>query len=262
MDRKILIAGATSGIGLALAREMARRGWAVGAAGRHTAALLPLEKEFPGRVFAGYLDICSADAPAAMERLIALMGGMDVYCHMAGTGFDNPLLEPEAELLTVRTNVEGFTRMVGAAYRWMLRNNGGRGRIAAVTSVAGTDGISNMASYCASKCYQQTYLRALGQLARAEDNGIRFTDIRPGWVRTPLLEQGAGPAMEMALPYAVGRIARAIENGRRVAVVDWRWNLAVGLWRLVPRWLWVRLPLRVSGLKKPAGSGAERDSRK
>ena len=107
-----------------------------------------------------------------------------------------------------------------------------------------------MASYSASKSYQQAYLRALDQLSRLEHLDIRITDIRPGWIRTPLLDGQTAATMEMTLPYAVKRIARAIIRGKRVAVIDWRWNLLAGLWRLVPHWLWVKLPVRARGLKK------------
>ena len=77
---------------------------------------------------------------------------------------------------------------------------------------------------------------------------IRFTDIRPGWVRTPLLDNNQNYPMIMQLPYAVKRIIKAVRHNRRVAVIDWRWNLLVGLWRLVPDCIWVRLPIKVSSL--------------
>ena len=78
---------------------------------------------------------------------------------------------------------------------------------------------------------------------------LRFTDIRPGWVRTPLLAADETYPMCMTLDYAVPRIVRAIEHRRRVAVIDWRWNLVVGLMRLLPNSLWVRLPITVSKLR-------------
>ena len=52
----------------------------------------------------------------------------------------------------------------------------------------------------------------------------------------------------MQLPYAVPRILRAMRRRARVAVVDWRWNMLVGLWRLVPNALWVKIPMPVNSL--------------
>lgn len=83
------------------------------------------------------------------------------------------------------------------------------------------------------------------RLATIQKLHIKFTDIRPGWIRTPLLDDDRNYPMIMQLPYAVPRIIRAIRRRRRVSVVDWRWNILVGLWRLIPNSLWVRLPVPV-----------------
>ena len=111
--------------------------------------------------------------------------------------------------------------------------------------MAGTKGIGHLASYSASKKFQQTYLQALEQLATIEKLQIRFSDIRPGWVRTPLLDPDQNYPMVMDVEYAAPRILKAIRRKARVAVVDWRWNLLVGLWRLVPNALWVKIPMPV-----------------
>lgn len=246
--KKIVIVGATSGIGLLLVEEFAKRGWIVGAAGRNLSAIERLATAFQNRVFVRRIDINGADASDELEKLIAEMGGMDVYFHVAGIGFDNLQLSEREEVAVMETNVVGFTRMVDAAFRWFRDNRSGYGKIAAITSVAGTNGIGCLPSYSVSKSFQQCYLRALEQICRIEKLRIKFTDIRPGWIRTPLLNEGQSYPMIMSLPYAVKRIIRAVERGNRVAVIDWRWRLLVGLWRVVPNWLWVRLPIRVSSI--------------
>lgn len=246
--KKILIMGATSGIGLHLAEQFASRGWMVGAAGRNTDVLGQLARLFPENVVTRRIDVTRPDATVGMEALIEEMGGMDVYFHVAGIGFENPELSPQEEIAVMETNAVGFTRMIGAAFRWFRDDNAGEGHIAAITSVAGTNGIGRISSYSASKCFQQCYLRALEQICTIEKLRIRFTDIRPGWVRTPLLDDDQNYPMIMQLPDAVRRIIRAVEHKRRVAVIDWRWNLLVGLWRLVPNRLWVRIPVKVSSI--------------
>lgn len=255
--KKILIMGATSGIGLQLAGQFASKGWMVGAAGRSEQPLRRLASLYPGNIRWRVIDINATEAPEGMEALVEEMGGMDVYFHVAGIGYDNLPLRGREEIAEMETNVVGFTRMVGAAFRWFRDRNGGAGHIAAVTSVAGTNGIGRMAAYSASKSCQQVYIRALEQLCVIEKLGIRFTDIRPGWIRTPLLDDDSDYPMLMSLPYAVGKIVRAVERRRRVAVVDWRWNLLVGLWRLVPNWLWVRLPVSTPPLASRGGAKEE-----
>lgn len=246
--QKIVVAGGTSGIGLAAVRLLASRGITVGVAGRNTDVMKRLEAEYPGNIIWERIDITDESAHAALERLIKRLGGMDSYFHVSGIGFENNGLATDREIKTVRTNVEGFTRMVDSAFRYFRDSNGGKGQIAAITSVAGTGALGDLASYSASKCYQQTYMRALDQLARIQGLDIRFTDIRPGWVRTPLLVGDSRYPMLMDVDYAARKAVKALLRQKRVAVIDWRWNIAVGLWRLVPRALWVRLPIRISPL--------------
>ena len=246
--KKIVIMGATSGIGLHVAEKLAARGYMVGAAGRNTVVLEQLGKLHPENIRVARIDVTDPDAPVRLGELIAAIGGMDTYFHVAGIGFDSYPLDPAKEEATMQTNVMGFTRMIDAAFCYFRDRNGGRGHIAAITSVAGTNGIGRLASYSASKAFQQTYLKALDQQAHIAGMHIRFTDIRPGWVRTPLLDNHQNYPMIMQLPYAVKRIIKAVGHRRRVAVIDWRWNLLVGLWRLVPDCLWVRLPIKVSSL--------------
>ncbi|MCM1518614.1 MAG: SDR family NAD(P)-dependent oxidoreductase [Pseudoflavonifractor sp.] len=243
--KRIVIMGASSGIGLTLAEILASRGVPVGIAARNLQPLLELRGRYPGNVVVKSIDITSPDAPVRMLQLIDALGGMDIYIHVAGIGYENLTLDPDREAAIVDTNATGFARMIDTAYRYM-RGNGIRGQIAAVTSVAGTNGIGRLAAYSASKRFGQAYLTALQQLAHAERSGIRFTDIRPGWTDTPLLLPGVSYPMEMEVRPVAVEIIRAIARKRRVAVIDRRWNVVVGLWRLIPNALWVRLNIPIS----------------
>lgn len=247
---KIVIMGASSGIGLRVAEEFARRGVRVGIAARHTDPMAALKEKYPDAVEYASIDVTKMSAPQELGALVRRLGGMDVYFHVAGIGYENLSLDPRRDVEIIETNACGFARMLCAAYRY-FRDNGRAGRIAAVTSVAGTNGIGRLAAYSASKRCAQTYMTALEQLAHAESANIRFTDIRPGWVRTPLLREGVSYPMEMSLDYAVPRIIRAIVDAPRVAVIDWRWNIVVGLWRLLPNCLWTRVRMPVSSPDRP-----------
>lgn len=248
---KIVIMGATSGIGLAVAERLAAEGWMVGVAGRNEQKLSALQARFPDNIRCEQIDITADDAPHRLRRLIDSLGGMDTYFYVSGVGFANDHLDPALELATMRVNVDGFTRMIDDAYRYFRDECGGRGHIAAITSVAGTNGLGNAAAYSSSKRFQQTYLRALDQLAHIRHLHISFTDIRPGWIRTPLLDPREKYPMLMQLSYVVPRIIRALRRRRRVAVIDWRWNILVGLWRLIPNALWVHLRIPVGDLVSP-----------
>ncbi|MDE6402428.1 MAG: oxidoreductase, partial [Muribaculaceae bacterium] len=75
---------------------------------------------------------------------------------------------------------------------------------------------------------------------------LRFTDIRPGFIATDLLDSTTRYPMIMQPEYAIKLIVKAIERGRRVAYIDRRWGLLVRLWRLLPSWLWVRIKATTS----------------
>ena len=238
--KKIVIVGASSGICYAVAEAFASRGVKVGVAARRTEKLEKLHEKYPESIVVERIDICSPQAVEALNRLINRLGGMDIYFHAAGIGYKNPLMNPEEEVRIVNTDATAFARMICAAYNYFA-DNGIAGRIAAITSVAGTKGIGTMSAYSASKCFDSAYLEALDQLSRMKKQNISFTDIRPGWTRTPLLEDNRKYPLEMKLSEIVPQIIRAIVRKRRVAVIDFRWNLLVGLWQQIPHSVWVRM---------------------
>ena len=119
----------------------------------------------------------------------------------------------------------------------------GIGHIAAITSIAGTKGLGPAPSYSATKTMQNVYLQALEQQSRARGLKISFTDIRPGFVDTDLI-RGSHFPMTMRPETVADDIVRAVTSRRHVRVIDWRWRVIVALWRLLPRWIWRRMPLR------------------
>ena len=240
--KRIVIVGATSGMGLEVARLALRAGWRVGAAGRRTDRLEALRAEAPEQVEIRQMDVTDPAAPEQLATLIERLGGMDIYLHSSGTGFRNEALDPAIELATARTNAEGFIRMVTAAYTY-FRSHGG-GQIAVISSIAGTKGLGAAPAYSATKRLQNTYIDALAQLARMQRARIRFTDIRPGFVDTPLLAADGGYPMLMPADRVARRIFRAIVRRRRRVVIDGRFALLVFFWRLIPAWLWERLAIR------------------
>lgn len=238
--KKIIIMGATSGLGLKVAEILASRGVPLGIAGRNSDVLRELKERFPANVVAQIIDVNSPTAPQDFHRLIYKLGGMDIYLHIAGIGYDNPELTPERECDIIRTDTEGFARMIITAYKYFLGRTGG-GHIGAVTSVAGTNGIGSLAAYSASKKFDQSYLVALEQLSRRQKADIIFTDIRPGWTRTPLLKPGEKYPMLMEPDFVAVQIIKAMAKRRRVAVIDSRWAALCAVWRLIPDSLWTKI---------------------
>lgn len=239
--KKIIIIGASSGIGMRVATDFARLGWRVGIAARREEQLKSLKDKYPDRVEYMTIDVTAQDAVDRFYKLIELIDGMDYLLYAAGCGWRNPDLDNAVDDQTVLVNVYGFTRIINAAYKYYKQTASlHRGHIAAITSVAGVKGIGISAAYSASKRYQWTYLQAIDQLAHQQHVNVSVTDIRPGFVDTALLNGHKYP-MEMSVNYVAPRLESAMLRGKRVAVIDSRWAVVTALWRMIPAALWRRI---------------------
>ncbi len=238
---KVIIAGATSGIGNEIAKCYIRNGYTVGVIGRRPELLENLKALCPDSVFTCVMDINDLDADKQLLELVKAMGDMDIYFHVSGIGYQNISLDRQKELATVETNCLGFTRMVAAAFNYFA--NRGCGHIAAVTSIAGTKGLGSAPAYSASKRFQNHYLQSLSQLARIRKLNIQCTDIRPGFVATDLLKDHHYP-MLMTKEYVGKKAYEATRSQRRVQIIDWRYAIVVFFWQLIPRYVWERMKIK------------------
>ena len=245
--KKAIVMGASSGIGLEVSKLLLDEGWSIGIAARRTDLLQELKAIAPDRVEVETIDVNSDEAEDLLLSLIAIVGGMDLFFYAPGIGKQNPTLEANIETATVTTNALGFTRMIGVAYRYMASHGGGH--IAAITSIAGTMGLGPAPSYSATKAFQNTYLQALEQQANTRKLHIRFTDIRPGFVDTALLNDGKNYPLLLRKEDVAQEIMEAIRRNNHVRVIDWRWRIITALWRCIPRCIWRHLPLRVKDKK-------------
>ncbi|MCH4147139.1 MAG: SDR family NAD(P)-dependent oxidoreductase [Prevotella sp.] len=238
--KRAIVVGASSGMGREVAKLLLRDEWQVGIMARRAEPLLELKAEYPALVEVETCDVNAEEAPQKLLNLIDRMGGVELYFHASGIGKQNETLEPTIESNTVQTNVQGFTRMIDTIFRYMADNQGGH--IAVISSIAGVKGLGPAPSYSASKAFQNTYIQALEQLANNRRLNIRFTDIRPGFVDTPLLKGSRYP-MEMDKVKTAKAIVKAIYANKHVRVIDWKYRIMVFFWRLLPPCLWRRLVL-------------------
>lgn len=271
MAKKAIVMGATSGIGMEVASLLAQRGWQVGIAGRRIERLEEVKRntnllisESPkaskGEI-ACYqqIDVTSPEAPSLLLKLIEKLGGMDLYFHSSGIGWQNNSLDIEKEMKTVETNGLGFVRMVDTAFNWFAQQNQGQEpgqgqrqgkdrscdtyRIACITSIAGTKGLGAAPAYSATKRFQNHYLECLTQQAHMRHLPIAITDIRPGFVKTDLIA-GSNYPLQLTPQEVALQIVNAIERGKTVKIIDWKYSILVSLWRMIPRWIWTRLTIK------------------
>lgn len=237
MKRAIII-GASSGIGREVSKLLLADGWFIGVAARREDKLLELKEIRPDMVEVMPMDVTSENAPQGLLGLIKRMGGLNLFFYASGVGRQNAKLDVHTEMDTVSVNVVGFTRMIDTVFNYMAENSGGD--IAVISSIAGTKGLGVAPSYSATKAYQNTYIQALEQLSNMRRLHIRFTDIRPGFVDTPLLAGGHYP-MLMDASFVARKIVGAINRRKHVVIIDWRYRVLVFLWKLLPGKIWRRM---------------------
>lgn len=236
MKRAIVI-GASSGIGYEVAQLLLSEGWKVGVASRR----MELLQKVGNVEVAEQIDVNDPDASKQLREMINQMGGIDLFFYAAGVGKQNRDLKEDIELMTTTTNGLGFVRMIGEAFRYFAER--GEGHIAAITSIAGTKGLGPAPSYSATKAMQNVYLQALEQQANARGLNIYFTDIRPGFVDTALLNGDFHYPMLMKPDIVAQKIVKAINHKKHICVIDWKYRVLTMAWRRIPRFIWRRLKL-------------------
>ncbi|MDR2414300.1 MAG: SDR family NAD(P)-dependent oxidoreductase [Odoribacteraceae bacterium] len=236
--KKIIIIGATSGIGRELALLYLSHGHAVGLTGRRAERLAEIKERFPGQTYSKVMDVQSVECTALLDELIREMQGVDLIVYNAGVGAETAALSPDVEMDTLFTNAVGFTRLVVHAYNY-FKENILPGQIAVISSVAGIKPLGQVPAYSATKRYMTHYVSCLAQRARRERIPVAFTTILPGFIRTELLRRDY--PLSISLARGARLIFKAIEKGKRIAILPTRWRPIMLLARLIPAPLWERM---------------------
>lgn len=229
-----MIVGASSGIGRALARTLGNRGYEVALFARRTDLLESLGKEIPQKTYPAFMDVRDpADAARRFHSVVRQMGGLDLLILNAGVNHRNPDFCWDLDDDILKINVFGFTALADLGVEYFLKQ--GHGHLVGISSIAGLRGAPRAPVYSASKAFVSNYLEAL--YFKVAHRGIYVTDIRPGFVDTPMIA-GRKYTFCVASPEKAARqIFEAIRRRKKVAYVTRRWAWLAYLYRSAPDWL-------------------------
>lgn len=239
MPLRVVISGASSGLGLALAQHYLQQGAVLAAIARRAELLQALSQQFPHQVHCYPLDVRDASAlQAAAHDFMNRVGVPDIV--IANAGVSRGTLTEFAEDLhafqqVMDINVLGMAKTFQpfiAAIR-----EAKKGTLVGISSVAGFRGMPGSEAYSASKAAATSYLESLRVELR--NTGIKVVTLCPGYIRTPMTDVNTYP-----MPFiidaddAARRFARVIAKQKSFAVVPWQMGLVGKLLKLLPNWLY------------------------
>ncbi len=241
-SQRIIITGASSGIGAALARRYAAAGATLGLIARRKDLLEQLAAALPAPCEIYPADVRDADAlSSAARHFIGRHGAPDIVIANAGVSvgtLTDFATDTRVFQDVLDTNVIGMVNSFQPYLACMREAR--RGTLAGIASVAGYRGLPGAGAYSASKAAVISYLESLRLELRA--SGLRVVTISPGFIDTPMTEKNLYPMpFRMSAEKAAGSIVSVISRGRSYAVIPWQMALVARALRVMPNWLYDRL---------------------
>jgi len=239
---RVIITGASGGLGLALAQHYLERGAVVGAIARRSDLLQSLYEKFPQQVVCYPLDVRDTTAlQVTAEDFIARIGVPDIVIANAGVSVGT--------LTEYVEDISAFQQVMDINVLGMLKTfqpflvpmrNRGQGTLVGISSVAGFRGLPGAGAYSASKAAAISYLESLRVELRC--SGVKVVTICPGYIKTPMTSINP-----YRMPFilnadeAASKIARSIKRQAAFVVIPWQMNLVARVLKILPRWLYDRL---------------------
>ncbi len=238
--KKVLITGATSGIGRELAVQMIAKGYIVGAVGRRTERLEALKEEMGKNLYYATLDVTQFDeAEIIYTRLIEEMGGLDIMILNAGVGSYRELQPWESDKRTLNINIMAFAHGCHFAFEYFAKHK--TGQIVGMSSISRDISNWKSAAYTASKTFVNNYMTSFRQKAKRVSADIIITELVPGFVESELTAGQKGMFWVSTTEKAVRQMITAIEKKKNHAYITKRWRLIAWFLKFVPQFVWNRI---------------------
>ena len=240
--QRVIITGASSGLGAALARHYAGRGATLGLIARRQSELERLRAAFTVACEIYLLDVRDGAAiDAAARDFTGKHGCPDIIIANAGVSVGT-LTEFAEDRRVFQAVVDiNLIGMVNSFQPFLSAMRArGNGTLAGIASVAGYRGLPGGAAYSASKAAVITYLESLRVELHA--SGVKVVTVCPGYIATPMTEKNPyAMPFRMSAEAAATRIAALIDRGKAFTVIPWQMALVARLMHVLPDWLYDRL---------------------
>ena len=239
MPLRVVITGASSGLGLALAQHYLEQGAVVGAIARRAGLLQSLSEQFPNQVYSYALDVRdAAGLQAAAQDFMTRAGVPDIV--IANAGVSVGTLTEYAEDVDVFQQVMDIN-VLGLVHTFQpflaAMREVKQGTLVGIASVAGFRGLPGASAYSASKAAAISYMESLR--VELHGSGVKVVTICPGYIKTPMTAANPYPMpFILEADEAAKRAARAIERQTSFAVIPWQMGVVGRVLRLLPNWLY------------------------
>jgi NAD(P)-dependent dehydrogenase (short-subunit alcohol dehydrogenase family) len=244
-DKVIFLTGASSGIGEALALEMAKRGAILGLLARRERLLQNIAQKIEikggiARHFACDItdEVSVSDAAQSLRKEFGKIDILVANAGIGGNAKNAKELRPGDFRRVIDTNLVGAVNAVSAVLPQMIER--GSGQLVAISSLAGFRGLPKSAAYCASKAGMNAFFESVR--LDVQNKGISVTIIQPGFIRTPLTQARASKMpFLMELEDSIPLFLRAIEKQKKFAAFPWQLATVVRAGRYFPAWLYDKI---------------------
>ena len=232
--KKVIIIGASSGIGRELASVFVKNGYLVGALSRNEEKLKAAQEEFGEDFIYELGDVQNNESIDSVKTLITKLGGCDIFIMNAGIWDDaRQDLHTKAVLETldwkqllidqqnvINTNVTGFSHMANFAFEYFVQQK--QGHFVGISSVDAVRGNPWAPTYSASKAFESIFMQGWRSIFEMAELPIHITDIRPGFIATHPLNEGM--FWIEPLDVAGQAIFEAIQSKEKIAYITKRWE--------------------------------------
>ena len=236
--KRVIIIGASSGIGRKMAELYAEQGYKVGITGRRKELLDDIQKVRPDHIETECFDVTAKENIQRLESLVQRLGRLDILVYSSGVGEPSKELDWQLDKLMVDTNVNGFVEIANWGFNYFIKQ--GYGNMAVISSIAANRGNSWAPAYSASKSFQSNYFEALAIKAYRMKKNIGITCIEPGFVDTKIAK-GNKRFWIVPTEKAAQQMIDAIQKKKRKVYVSKRWFLIAKLMRWMPFVIYKRL---------------------